>query len=116
MFPEGTRQSGPVVQEMFDGTAYVAAKADVPIIPMGIGGTEAMMPKGSKLLRPSKLVLVVGDPIPPPPRTESGRTPRSAVAELTERLHGEIQDALRRRPGRAPGVPTRRRDASSGLA
>ena len=91
MFPEGTRQTGPVVQEMFDGTAYVAAKADVPIIPMGIGGSEAMMPKGAKLLKPSKLVLIVGDPIPPPMRTESGRTPRSAVAALTEQLHGEIQ-------------------------
>jgi 1-acyl-sn-glycerol-3-phosphate acyltransferase len=92
MFPEGTRQSGPTVQEMFDGTAYVAAKADVPILPMGIGGTEAMMPKGSKMLHPTKLVLVVGDPIPPPPRTESGRTPRSAVAQLTEQLHDDIQE------------------------
>src|SRR5688500_12004334 len=92
MFPEGTRQSGPVVQELFDGTAYVAAKANVPIIPMGIGGSEAMMPKGAKLLRPSKLVLVVGDPIPPPERTAAGRTPRSAVGALTERLHGEIQE------------------------
>ena len=54
MFPEGTRQSGPVVEELFDGTAYVAAKAGVPIIPMGIGGSEAMMPKGAKLLRPEQ--------------------------------------------------------------
>jgi 1-acyl-sn-glycerol-3-phosphate acyltransferase len=103
MFPEGTRQSGPVVQEMFDGTAYVAAKAGVPIIPMGIGGSEAMMPKGAKLLRPSKLVLVVGAPIAPPARTESGRTPRSAVAKLTEQLHREIQalfDEAQARAGR----------------
>ena len=91
MFPEGTRQTGPVVEELFDGTAFVAAKAGVPIIPMGIGGSEAMMPKGAKLLKPSKLVLVVGDPIPAPERTESGRTPRSAVAQLTEQLHAEIQ-------------------------
>lgn len=91
MFPEGTRQTGPVVEELFDGTAFVAAKAGVPIIPMGIGGSEAMMPKGAKLLKPSKLVLVVGDPIPAPERTESGRTPRSAVAKLTEQLHAEIQ-------------------------
>ncbi len=92
MFPEGTRQSGPVVQELFDGTAYVAAKANVPIIPMGIGGSEAMMPKGAKLLKPSRLVLVVGDPIPPPERTAAGRTPRSAVGALTERLYGDIQE------------------------
>jgi 1-acyl-sn-glycerol-3-phosphate acyltransferase len=91
MFPEGTRQSGPLVQELFDGTAYVAAKAGVPIIPMGIGGSEAMMPKGAKMLKPGRLVLIVGDPIPPPARTESGRMPRSAVAKLTEQLHQEIQ-------------------------
>ena len=26
LFPEGTRQSGPVVQELFDGVAYLAGK------------------------------------------------------------------------------------------
>jgi hypothetical protein len=36
-------------------------------------------------------VLIVGDPIPPPERTESGRMPRSSVAKLTEQLHQEIQ-------------------------
>jgi len=109
MFPEGTRQSGPEVQELFDGTAYVAAKTNVPIIPMGIGGSEAMMPKGAKLPHPSKLVLIVGDPIPPPERTAAGRTPRSAVAALTERLHGELQelfDDAQARAGR-PNPTTR---------
>ena len=92
MFPEGTRRSGPVVEDLFDGTAFVAARTGVPIVPMGIGGSEAMMPKGAKMLRPSKLVLVVGDPIPAPERTERGRVPRSAVGELTARLQDEIQD------------------------
>ena len=50
------------------------------------------MPKGAKMLRPSQLVLIVGDPIPPPERTETGRTPRSAVSALTARLHDELQD------------------------
>jgi 1-acyl-sn-glycerol-3-phosphate acyltransferase len=107
MFPEGTRQSGPVVQELFDGTAYVAARTNVPIIPMGIGGSEAMMPKGAKLLKPSKLVLIVGDPIPPPERTESGRTPRSAVGTLTAQLYDVIQalfDEAQARAGR-PNPP-----------
>ena len=92
MFPEGTRQRGPVVEELFDGTAYVAAKTGVPIVPVGIGGSEAMMPKGAKLPRPSKLVLVVGDPMPAPARTEGGRMPRSAVAALTGQLHEVLQD------------------------
>jgi 1-acyl-sn-glycerol-3-phosphate acyltransferase len=92
MFPEGTRMTGPVIEELFDGTAYVAAKAGVPIVPLGIGGSEAMMPKGAKLPRPSKLVLIVGDPIPAPERSDAGRVPRSAVGELTKRLHVELQD------------------------
>ena len=107
MFPEGTRCTGPVIEELFDGTAFVAAKAGVPIIPIGIGGSEAMMPKGAKMLRPSRLVLIVGDPIPAPERTEKGRVPRSAVSALTARLHEELQelfDEAQRMAGR-PNPP-----------
>lgn len=92
MFPEGTRCHGPVIEHLFDGTAFVASRCQVPIIPVGIGGSEAMMPKGAKMLRPSKLVLVVGDPIPAPQLTDKGRVARSAVGELTARLHAELQE------------------------
>ena len=91
VFPEGTRRSGPVVDDLFDGPAYLASRTGVPIIPMGIGGSERMMPKGAKLLHPSKLVLIVGDPIPPPAHTEGGRVPRSAVRDLTAKLQVEVQ-------------------------
>jgi len=91
MFPEGTRRSGPVVEELFDGPAYVAAKTQVPIVPVGIGGSEAMMPKGSKFIRPHKIVLVVGEPIEPPPPSEGGRTSRKAVKAITEQLRVDIQ-------------------------
>ncbi|MEO7429172.1 MAG: lysophospholipid acyltransferase family protein [Acidimicrobiales bacterium] len=103
MFPEGTRCTGPVIEELFDGTAYVAAKAGVPIVPVGIGGSEAMMPKGAKLPRRSKLVLLVGEPIPAPARTEAGRMPRSAVAGVTQELYAELQrlfDEAQRLAGR----------------
>lgn len=92
MFPEGARQHGPVVQELFDGTAYVAAKTGVPIVPVGIGGSERLLPKGAKLPRPSRLVLVIGDPIAAPARTEGGRMPRSAVGAVTQELHTVLQD------------------------
>lgn len=90
LFPEGTRQSGPVVMPLFDGAAYVAVKAGVPIIPLGIGGSEKVMPKGKKMIYPKKCVLVIGEPINAP-IDESGRVPRSAVKELTEQLTTEIQ-------------------------
>lgn len=91
MFPEGTRQSGPVVQELFDGTAYVAAKTQVPIVPVGIGGSEKAMPKGAKFIHPTKLVLIVGEPLEPPPSREGGGISRRAIKQLTEQLHAEIQ-------------------------
>ena len=91
MFPEGTRQGGPVVQELFDGSAYVAAKTQVPIVPVGIGGSEKAMPKGAKFIHPAKIVVVIGEPLDPPAPSEGGRTPRRAVKELTDQLHAEIQ-------------------------
>jgi 1-acyl-sn-glycerol-3-phosphate acyltransferase len=90
LFPEGTRQSGPVVQPLFDGAAYVAVKAGVPIIPVGIGGSEGVMPKGSKMIYPKKCIVIVGEPISVP-RDETGKVARSAVKELTETLSGELQ-------------------------
>jgi 1-acyl-sn-glycerol-3-phosphate acyltransferase len=35
LFPEGERKSGPVVQPLFHGAAYVAVKTGVPIVPVG---------------------------------------------------------------------------------
>jgi 1-acyl-sn-glycerol-3-phosphate acyltransferase len=90
LFPEGTRQSGPLVQPLFDGAAYVAVKAGVPIIPVGIGGSEGVMPKGSKMIYPRKCVLVVGEPIVAQ-TDEAGRIPRSAVKDVTEQLSVDLQ-------------------------
>jgi 1-acyl-sn-glycerol-3-phosphate acyltransferase len=89
MFPEGTRKSGPVVHQLFDGPAFVAARAGVPIVPIGIGGSERVMPKGSKLIRPKKIVMIVGPPINPP--RVDGRVPRRVVGELTRQLHVSLQ-------------------------
>jgi len=91
LFPEGTRQSGPIVRSLFAGPAFVALRANVPIVPLGIGGSERAMPKGSKWLRPGRIAVVVGKPIWPPPASGSGRASRRAVQELTERLHEELQ-------------------------
>jgi 1-acyl-sn-glycerol-3-phosphate acyltransferase len=90
LFPEGTRQSGPKVMPLFDGAAYIAVKAGVPIVPLGIGGSEQVMPKGKKMIYPRKCVLVVGEPIYAP-MDETGRVPRSAVKDLTSVLNDELQ-------------------------
>ena len=90
LFPEGTRQSGPVVHPLFDGATYVAAKAGVPIIPVGIGGSERVMPKGSKMIYPRKCVVVIGKPIQTV-MNGTERIPRSALKDLSTNLSGELQ-------------------------
>ena len=104
MFPEGTRQSGPLVRELFDGPAFVAARAGAPIVPIGIGGSERVMRKGSKLIRPKKIVLVVGEPLVPPP--VEGRVPRRVVSELTQRLHETLQQLFDEADAKAGARPS----------
>jgi 1-acyl-sn-glycerol-3-phosphate acyltransferase len=102
MFPEGTRRSGPLVENLFDGPAYIAARTGVPLVPVGVGGSDKAMPVGSKLIRPHRIVLVVGEPIVPPSGDGTGRVRRRVVRDLTERLLVSVQalyDEARRRAG-----------------
>jgi 1-acyl-sn-glycerol-3-phosphate acyltransferase len=91
VFPEGTRRSGPVIDELHEGAAFLSARTGVPIIPIGVGGTSKAMPKGSKLPHPVKVTLIVGDPIPAPERSGAGRVARSKVHALTTQLRSELQ-------------------------
>ena len=92
IFPEGTRRSGPVVDELFEGPAYLAGRLQVPIVPVGIGGSEGAMPKESRGIRPVRISIVIGEPIPPPAPTESGRVGRKGVRALTEQLQRRLQE------------------------
>lgn len=107
MFPEGTRQTGPAISELFDGPAYVACRTLTPIVPIGLGGTERAMPKGARFIRPVKMTIVIGAPIEPPPLKESGRVSRKAVRDLTAEL-GESIQALFDEAQDLAGSPNRR--------
>lgn len=91
LFPEGERKAGPIVQPLFDGATYIAVKAGVPIIPVGIGGSERTMPKGAKFIRPRKLHVVVGKPIQASTDAQSPKDQRDAARQLTVDLRAEMQ-------------------------
>jgi len=90
LFPEGERKSGVTVQPLFEGAAYVAMKTGVPIIPVGIGGSERAMPKGAKFIHPRKLYVIVGAPLTIA-KTDSPKEQRAAARQLTADLHVELQ-------------------------
>jgi len=91
LFPEGERKQGPVVQPLFDGAVYIAIKAGVPIVPVGIGGSERVMPKKAKFIYPRKVHIEIGPPIPAPVAPEGGRLPRTIYKEHSALLHAELQ-------------------------
>lgn len=91
LFPEGERKSGPIVQPLFDGATYIAVKAGVAIVPVGIGGSERAMPKGAKFIRPSRLHVAIGPPIQASTDATTPKEQRDAARKLTVDLHAELQ-------------------------
>ena len=95
LFPEGERKSGPIVQPLFDGAAFVAAKVGVPLIPVAIAGSERALPKGAKFIRPAKVHVLVGEPLVVPP-TANSKERREAIHGMTELLRARLQDLYER--------------------
>lgn len=90
LFPEGERKDGPRIHPLFDGAAYVAARAGVQIVPVGIGGSARVMPRHARMIHPKKVHVVIGEPITVEVG-DSGRAPRRAITEASERLSAELQ-------------------------
>lgn len=84
IFPEGGRSKEGVLQEFLSGGAYMAIKAQVPLVPLTLIGTYELLPIHVYHLAPRPLLLVVGDPIP-----TSGLAVRDAE-ELTDRVREAI--------------------------
>ncbi|HVT42512.1 MAG TPA: lysophospholipid acyltransferase family protein [Acidimicrobiales bacterium] len=103
LFPEGTRREGPVIGDLMEGAAFLSARTGAPIVPVGIGGSDLAMPKGSALPKPLTIQVVIGPALPPPARTGGGRVSRSAVHATTEALVPRLQevyDEAKARTGR----------------
>jgi 1-acyl-sn-glycerol-3-phosphate acyltransferase len=92
LFPEGERRAGPVVEGLHEGVAFLAARTGATVVPVGIGGSASVMPKGRKVPRPKRIAMVVGAPIAAPDRTDGGRISRSRTHRLTEELTASLQD------------------------
>jgi len=91
LFPEGTRSLGRPMGAFLPGAAWLALRADVPVVPCGIVGTEA--PRGAgkarRFWRP-RVRIAFGEPILPAPI--GGRSGgRQKVASLTEEIRSAVE-------------------------
>jgi 1-acyl-sn-glycerol-3-phosphate acyltransferase len=94
VYPEGTRQHGPKIQPLEPGAAYLSLRAGVPIVPIGIAGSEEILrAHGRPIPTFRRVAIVVGTPIPAAAR-RGGVVPRADVDALTAQLHDTLQDLL----------------------
>ncbi|MBN2169567.1 MAG: 1-acyl-sn-glycerol-3-phosphate acyltransferase [Actinobacteria bacterium] len=64
IFPEGTRNKG-IENSSHQGVAWFASRANCPVVPVAVAGTNKIMPNGIKSLRLSKVTVRFGEPIMP---------------------------------------------------
>ena len=84
LFPEGGR-TVKGLREFKEGAAYIAIKAGVPVVPVGIVGMRALLPQGSIYLRSGRVTVRVGQPIP----TEGLKL--ADRESLNQRLYEEVR-------------------------
>ena len=91
MFPEGTRSKNAQLQPAFSGSALVAARTGVPILPIGITGTEKIKGVASLLRRP-RITINIGSPFHLPP--VNGKMTRTRLTEFTDFMMRHIAELL----------------------
>lgn len=94
VFPEGTRQSGPEIPELFGGVAYLAGRTSARVVPIAIAGTEEAFPPGAKWPRRGHVVVEVGEILEAP--GSGGRAKRSEREEFNKVLRERLQELLDR--------------------
>ncbi|MCX5385863.1 1-acyl-sn-glycerol-3-phosphate acyltransferase [Streptomyces sp. NBC_00083] len=95
LFPEGTRGRDGEVGSFHRGALVLAEHAGVPVVPVGIAGTDRLLPKHGRL-RSTLIRVRVGAPLP---ASVTPQEARQAVAALHARTNAEAlrDSSLRRR-------------------
>jgi 1-acyl-sn-glycerol-3-phosphate acyltransferase len=86
VFPEGGRTSDGELRPFLSGAAYLAIRAQVPLVPIALCGVFDLLPIHTHHLYPVKLTVRVGEPI-----ETTGMTPHQ-IDELTAQLRDAIEE------------------------
>jgi 1-acyl-sn-glycerol-3-phosphate acyltransferase len=63
IFPEGGRSPSGQLRNFMGGAFYMAIKAQAPVVPVVLVGTNELLPMNSFHLRPGQVEMIVGEPI-----------------------------------------------------
>jgi len=92
VFPEGSRTPDGELKEFLAGAAFLAIRAQVPVVPIALSGVYDLLPIHTKHFFPCEMTLTVGEPI-----ETTGMTMRQAD-ELTLQFKSRIAEMLTRQP------------------
>jgi 1-acyl-sn-glycerol-3-phosphate acyltransferase len=103
VFPEGSRTPDGSLKEFMSGAAYLALRAQVPLVPVALNGVFDLLPMHTHHVYPEGgLILSVGEPI-----QTAGMSVRQ-TPELNDRLRAAIADLM----AKAEGCPVESQQAS----
>jgi 1-acyl-sn-glycerol-3-phosphate acyltransferase len=106
VFPEGTRSADGALQAARDGVAVLALRTGAPIVPIGIGGSNGVWPRGQKLPHPGGHVTVrVGRPFRVADELPAGTDRRTAKGLATDLIMRRIAELLPPAQRGVYGVP-----------
>jgi 1-acyl-sn-glycerol-3-phosphate acyltransferase len=93
--PEGGRTHTPGMRHAWHGAAYIAGKATVPLVPVGVTGTGSVSKTWKRWRRPL-LRMVIGEPFTLPPIPWGTPERKAALEANTEQLMREIAQLMPR--------------------
>jgi 1-acyl-sn-glycerol-3-phosphate acyltransferase len=91
LFPEGTRSPDGTMQKFHRGAFYLANKFRVPVVPIVLEGTNAVLKKHSALVNPGPVLVRVLEPVYP---KDVGFDEQRLTALVRERMQA-AQRAIR---------------------
>lgn len=92
MFPEAARSPNAQMQNAYRGAALVALRNGVPILPVGITGTEKIKGFTWLLRHRPRITVNIGQPFHLPP--DNGQVSRSEMAELTYFMMAKVAELV----------------------
>ncbi len=98
VFAEGTRSPDGRIHEFKKGGFVTAVRRNIPILPVTVNGSRRILPKGSLVVRPGKIQVVVGEPIDAGNYTQESvdalidKTRRAVIANFDPGYAGHFLD------------------------
>ena len=86
IFLQGTRTRDCRIPEPMLGAAMIAAKAQVPLVPVSLWGTHRILPRGTAFPKPLPVTVRIGQPIAPPGSRDKAEL-QAVTAYCCDRIH-----------------------------